>query len=189
MAKQIRSTVAERLYWCYSTLAMAEMAVHDRCERYDRRHYMVRARLYKGLRTGTMSPRSLMRDQAIRLRLPQECVYCGSTNHLSIDHVVPVTRGGDDRGDNAVWACRRCNSSKAGRDLFEWWASARGGLPPLFAIRVYLKQAIIHFDACGLMASDWSTTDPLPFSLRSLPESFPPPTELQFTPFHHRSSS
>ncbi|MBS0261105.1 MAG: hypothetical protein JSS02_04050 [Planctomycetes bacterium] len=96
MAKSERNTVGERLYWCYANLAMAEMATTDRAEAYGRLHYMVRARLYKGLRTGSMAAGSLMRDQAVRMKLPQECVYCGSVQYLSIDHIVPVNRGGDD---------------------------------------------------------------------------------------------
>src|SRR5688572_20627157 len=119
MASSDKITVAERLFWCYANLAMAEVAVHEKCASYGRKHFMVRARLYKGLRTGAMSPRSLMRDQAIRLKLPQECVYCGATGYLCIDHIVPSNRGGDDIGDNAIWACRKCNSSKSDRDLFE----------------------------------------------------------------------
>jgi hypothetical protein len=165
---------------------MAEMAVHEKCIAYERRHFMVRARLYKGLRTGAMSPRSLMRDQAIRMKLPQECVYCGATDRLSVDHIVPSNRGGDDVGDNAIWACRRCNSSKSDRDLFEWWASTRTGLPPLFVIRIYLKQAIGYFESRSLLEVDWRTISSSPFNLAFLPESFSRPEELKFSPHHER---
>ncbi|MBS0261443.1 MAG: HNH endonuclease [Planctomycetes bacterium] len=186
MAKSERSTVGERLYWCYANQAMAEMATTDRAEAYGRLHYMVRARLYKGLRTGSMSAGSLMRDQAVRMKLPQECVYCGSVQFLSIDHIVPVNRGGDDGGDNAIWACRRCNSSKSDRDLFEWWSATRGGLPPLFVVRIYMKQALRYFENRGLLGQDWRTVEGSAYDLAMLPESFPGPRELTFTPHHAR---
>lgn len=44
-----------------------------------------------------------------------ECVYCGSNKHLTLDHVVPQSKGGRDSWDNLVTACRTCNAEK--RDL------------------------------------------------------------------------
>jgi len=182
----LKSTVAERLYWSYANLAMAEMAVHNQDAKYSRKHFMIRARLYSGLIKGTMSPRSLMRDQRIRMQLPQECVYCGDGKQLSIDHIVPVNRGGADTGDNAVWACRTCNSSKSDRDLFAWWAGRHHGLPPLFVVRVYLKQAIAYCIAAQLMEYPWESVTHGPFSFSDIPMEYPEPKELAFTPFHSR---
>jgi len=46
------------------------------------------------------------------------CLYCGNTYmdaQLTRDHVVPTSRGGADRWDNVVAACRRCNHRKGSR--------------------------------------------------------------------------
>jgi len=126
-----RSTVGERLFWCYANLGMAEKATRDHAAEYTRQHFMIRAHLYKGLRTGSMAPRTFLRDQQIRMRLPQECIYCGSTERLSIDHIIPTNLGGEDGSDNSIWACRSCNSSKGAKDLFEWWTTCRNGMPTL----------------------------------------------------------
>lgn len=40
------------------------------------------------------------------------CVYCGSPETLTIDHVIPKSMGGRDSWDNLVTACQRCNSKK-----------------------------------------------------------------------------
>lgn len=40
------------------------------------------------------------------------CVYCGSKENLTIDHVVPKSLGGRDAWDNLVTACQKCNSRK-----------------------------------------------------------------------------
>ncbi|MCX7800739.1 MAG: HNH endonuclease [Fimbriimonadales bacterium] len=41
------------------------------------------------------------------------CQYCGSKgSDLTIDHVVPKRRGGQDTWDNLVACCRRCNLMK-----------------------------------------------------------------------------
>jgi len=50
------------------------------------------------------------------------CQYCGArpgTSELSIDHVVPRSRGGVSTWENCVLACVRCNSRKADRLLSE----------------------------------------------------------------------
>ncbi len=51
------------------------------------------------------------------------CVYCGlagSAESLSIDHVQPRTRGGDDSGGNVVTACLQCNALKGSRSLTDF---------------------------------------------------------------------
>jgi len=44
-----------------------------------------------------------------------ECVVCGATDDLTVDHVIPKARGGTDDLDNLVTMCRRHNSAKGGR--------------------------------------------------------------------------
>jgi 5-methylcytosine-specific restriction endonuclease McrA len=46
------------------------------------------------------------------------CQYCGKhfpTSELSLDHVVPRSRGGDTTWENVVCACVACNVRKGGR--------------------------------------------------------------------------
>jgi 5-methylcytosine-specific restriction endonuclease McrA len=43
------------------------------------------------------------------------CAYCGSLykkHELTRDHIVPVSRGGQDKWTNVVTACKRCNNLK-----------------------------------------------------------------------------
>lgn len=47
------------------------------------------------------------------------CQYCGSTKNLTIDHVIPRSKGGQHTWDNVVAACDRCNSLKGDRLLHE----------------------------------------------------------------------
>jgi CRISPR/Cas system Type II protein with McrA/HNH and RuvC-like nuclease domain len=51
-----------------------------------------------------------------------ECVYCGDYNRktLTLDHVVPQSKGGKDTWDNLVTACRKCNSEKSNLTLEEY---------------------------------------------------------------------
>lgn len=40
------------------------------------------------------------------------CQYCGTHEDLTIDHVIPRSRGGLDTWENLVAACNRCNHKK-----------------------------------------------------------------------------
>lgn len=49
-----------------------------------------------------------------------KCVYCGATDDLVIDHVIPFVRGGSTDMRNIVTACAACNQSKNDRDPMEF---------------------------------------------------------------------
>jgi 5-methylcytosine-specific restriction endonuclease McrA len=59
---------------------------------------------------------SLTRANIFR-RDNMQCVYCGSRQMLTIDHVVPRSLGGKDSWDNLVTACADCNTKKANLPL------------------------------------------------------------------------
>lgn len=48
-----------------------------------------------------------------------KCQYCGSYSQLSIDHVIPKSKGGEDTWENMVVACFPCNSKKGNKTLEE----------------------------------------------------------------------
>lgn len=42
-----------------------------------------------------------------------QCVYCGSHRNLTLDHVIPKSRGGKNEWTNLVTSCQKCNMKKA----------------------------------------------------------------------------
>jgi len=51
-----------------------------------------------------------------------ECQYCGikpGSEELSIDHVIPKSKGGKTTWENCVLCCISCNSIKGNRELYE----------------------------------------------------------------------
>jgi 5-methylcytosine-specific restriction endonuclease McrA len=53
------------------------------------------------------------------------CVYCAGVfppEHLSLDHVQPRMRGGDNSEGNLVTACRACNGRKGSLAAWAWLA-------------------------------------------------------------------
>jgi 5-methylcytosine-specific restriction endonuclease McrA len=49
------------------------------------------------------------------------CAYCGCTGDLEIEHVVPISKGGQHHLGNIVPACTQCNSSKRSNDALQWY--------------------------------------------------------------------
>ena len=57
-------------------------------------------------------------NRALFVRDLGTCLYCGKAfadEHLTRDHVNPLSRGGHNTWDNVVSACRRCNHFKGNR--------------------------------------------------------------------------
>ncbi|NJL11275.1 MAG: HNH endonuclease [Calothrix sp. SM1_7_51] len=69
----------------------------------------IRLKIASGERTWKVPP--VNRREVLR-RDHYSCQYCGSTKHLTLDHVLPRSRGGQHTWDNVVIACERCNSKK-----------------------------------------------------------------------------
>jgi len=43
------------------------------------------------------------------------CAYCGSSEDLTIDHVIPISKGGKTIFENCITCCRSCNCKKGDR--------------------------------------------------------------------------
>jgi 5-methylcytosine-specific restriction endonuclease McrA len=60
----------------------------------------------------------LLTNRTLFQRDHNVCLYCGhqfSPSHLTRDHVVPVSRGGECVWENCVTACKNCNQRKDDR--------------------------------------------------------------------------
>ena len=54
-----------------------------------------------------------------------KCYYCGSATppkELTMDHIVPIARGGQSTRGNVVPCCKTCNTAKKQRLPMEWEA-------------------------------------------------------------------
>ena len=179
MAKKDIEIVRELIYYSYANLAMAHTAVERDQDKYEMLNYMIRAKLFKGLKDGTMNMRSIFDDEKIKLKTGQICNYCGSSNNLALDHIFPKKYGGEDSAENLIFACRSCNSSKGKKDLMEWM-TCRNQFLPLMIIRRYLKLTFNYCIQHKLLDRriDELKEMELPFKIELLPTRFPIPSEL-----------
>lgn len=170
----------ELLYWSYANLAMAHSAVDQGAEKYSRINFIIRQRLFNGLMNDKMHIRTLFDDEKIKMINNDRCCYCGNVEKLTIDHLIPRFRGGEDTGDNLVYSCKSCNCSKGKKDLMEWM-NLKDEFPTLMILRRYLKIIINYAISNSLMNLSISETKnkKLPFNIEFIPVDFPQPENLR----------
>ncbi len=59
--------------------------------------------------------RVMLSRKNILRRDKHECQYCGVRRSLTVDHIVPKSRGGRDTWENLAAACISCNNRKGDR--------------------------------------------------------------------------
>jgi len=132
-------TVRDLIFWLYAELIA-------RAAGFKGNYGFVVSR-YKQLKSGEMQWSSSMRDYQKSLEKGNVCIYCGATENLTMDHIIPASRAGVDprvkklldSADNCVSACKSCNSSKSDRDIFEWYGKERIDEIPKLVLSKFLK--------------------------------------------------
>lgn len=61
--------------------------------------------------------------KAIKERDGNRCVYCGSNDNLTLDHIRPKAHGGIDVARNLVTCCLDCNGKKSNKHWQEWYSA------------------------------------------------------------------
>ena len=78
-----------------------------------------------------------MRREEVFARDAYQCVYCGlpfPAEELTVDHVQPRLRGGDNSDGNVVTACGGCNALKGHRRLSEFLLAEPGARRHFFRL-------------------------------------------------------
>jgi 5-methylcytosine-specific restriction endonuclease McrA len=74
----------------------------------------------RGSCTVMLSPDQMWRRW---VEFDHRCAYCGASGDLQVEHVMPISKGGEHHLGNIVPACERCNYSKGRRDVEQWYRS------------------------------------------------------------------
>ena len=75
-------------------------------------------------------PKKLNKDpKNVFMRDGGVCWYCGSRVRLTLDHVIPRCKGGQDILNNVVTCCQKCNSRKGDRDVLDFCQEMECELP------------------------------------------------------------
>ena len=62
----------------------------------------------------------LILDKELRKIYNSPCFNCGSMKDQSLDHIIPISRGGSHSVGNIMTLCLPCNISKKAKLLSEW---------------------------------------------------------------------
>ncbi len=73
------------------------------------------------LHTCSSTEAKRMWKASIKTQWDNQCAYCGSTEDLTLDHIVPRSRGGSNHSTNILCACKKCNADKAYGDWITWY--------------------------------------------------------------------
>lgn len=106
-----------------------------------------------------------LNNQALFARDAHMCMYCGSQfsdRGLSRDHILPLSKGGNDSWKNVVTACKRCNNRKAGRTP-EQAGMELLAVPfvPTHAEYIYLQGKRVLADQMEFLLAHFPHTSPL----------------------------
>ena len=118
MPPSVVKTVKDLIFWQYAKI-MAESAG------FGKTNYGFVMSKFKQLQEGEIFWNKI-REYVKERERKDECVFCGSKTNLTIDHLLPRCLNGPDDEKNVIWICKRCNSSKGSKRLYESWTVNKG---------------------------------------------------------------
>ncbi|MDP1650509.1 MAG: HNH endonuclease [Rubrivivax sp.] len=76
---------------------------------------------FRKLCDGKITTSAVLRENKLLVAAGNRCAYCGATELLQWEHIVPTSRNGPNTIDNMVLSCSKCNREKAARNPIEWY--------------------------------------------------------------------
>ncbi len=125
-------TLRDLIFWQYAKII-------SQSADFGKTNYRFIMNRFKKLQSGEMRWSSSIREWIREKENPEQCIYCGAREKLTVDHMIPLSRGGPDYPDNAVMVCGHCNSSKGDKRLYEFFGLKMRNKIPRIAEGKYLK--------------------------------------------------
>lgn len=110
---RVVKSIKDLIHWEYAKIVAESAGMKDQ-------YGFIMSRFNK-LKNGEMKWKDAEKDAKDYLKEERKCIYCGSASDLTIDHIIPQSKGGPDIAANSILACKSCNSSKGDKDVFEWY--------------------------------------------------------------------
>ena len=125
-------TIQDLIFWQYAKI-ISESAG------YGKRKFGFVMNRFKKLASEEINWSTSIREYVKEREKEDVCIYCEKEKDLTLEHILPRSRGGPDTTDNAVFICKSCNSSKGDKRLYEWFGLENRYKIPRIAEGKYLK--------------------------------------------------
>jgi len=132
MPPAIVKTIKDEIFWQYAKLISKSAGFGIEGRGFQMKKFIE-------LRDGKIKWSTTIREWIKEHEKPNECIYCESKENLTVEHILPRCCKGPDIPDNAVKICKKCNSTKGGKRLYEWFELKNKDKIPRIAEGKYLK--------------------------------------------------
>jgi len=130
--KAVKS-IKDLIFWQYTKLISQSAG-------FGKSNYGFIMSRFKKLKNGDITWSSSIREWIRENEQRDVCNYCGKREeNLTIEHILPLSRGGPDHPDNTVWICKECNLKKSMKRLYEYFTLNMRDEIPRIAEGKYLK--------------------------------------------------
>ncbi|HUI93621.1 MAG TPA: HNH endonuclease [Chitinivibrionales bacterium] len=116
---------------------------------------------FEALVSGAITMSGTIREWQRERELPDACVFCGAKDNLTVDHLIPWSRGGNGSSDNVVFSCKSCNSSRGDRGIFQWLGLTKKNKLHRVVAGKYLKELYKMHKEMGTLSVSTRTLDTL----------------------------
>ncbi|MEM5799355.1 MAG: HNH endonuclease [Candidatus Aenigmatarchaeota archaeon] len=125
-------TIKDLIFWQYAKIISKSAGFGINARAFQMKKF-------KELQSGKILWSTSVREWIKENEKPNECIYCGSKKDLTIEHILPLCRSGPDTPENVIKVCKKCNSSKGEKRLYEWFGLENKDKIPRVAEGKYLK--------------------------------------------------
>jgi ribosomal protein L37AE/L43A len=162
-------TIRDLIYYHYAKIIARRAFAAQDGKAAKAQHYGFIKKTFKELRNGTKSWSEITREDWQLVESDKKCSYCGTEGDLHKEHIVPRSLkikpawGSCDTVQsihNQVWACKKCNSLKGTKGLYEFFKSLYPAekkfydlIPPLLE-KKYLKTIYCCHECAETLAKD-----------------------------------
>ena len=120
---------------------------------------------FRELRDNDIHWSAILREDIQFVESDKKCIFCGSLDNLTKEHIVPKTLKVNERCKtcdhiqgihNIIWSCQSCNSSKGQKGLYKYFQELHGDkhfsdfVPPLLE-KKYLKTMYLCHQCTGTL--------------------------------------
>ncbi|NWF86929.1 HNH endonuclease [Candidatus Bathyarchaeota archaeon] len=118
MPPPVVKNIKDLIFWQYAKI-IAESAG------FGKKNYGFIMKKFRQLQQGEIFWNEI-REYVKEKERRDECIFCGIKTDLTIDHLLPRCFNGPNDEKNVIWVCKKCNSSKGSKRLYEFWTEKKG---------------------------------------------------------------